>query len=101
MQQTSVRRLKAARYLFACGSGRDNNPPNDAPIDRRDPYKDLIYRVELWNATGSAVDRLLALARHPSIGYAAYFATTREFPERLITLRGPSGIMSRWNFAGM
>jgi hypothetical protein len=32
----------------------------------------------------------------PSIGYAAYYAATREHPNRQITLRHKNSIISRW-----
>jgi len=46
------------------------------------------------------VEQVLAVTANGSIGYAAYFAATREFPHRYITLRHKTGIISRWNGPG-
>ena len=57
---------------------------------------ELPYKVELWNRNGSSVDLILAVTASASIGYAAYFAATREHPDRQITLRHKNSIISRW-----
>jgi hypothetical protein len=61
--------------------------------------EDLPYKVELWNAARTAVEQVLAVTANGSIGYAAYFAATREHPDRYITLRHKNRIVSRWNEA--
>jgi hypothetical protein len=61
--------------------------------------EDLPYKVELWDETRSYVEQVLAVTANGSIGYAAYYAATREHPERYITLRHKSRIVSRWNEA--
>ena len=33
------------------------------------------------------VEQVLAVTSRSSIGYAAYYAATREYPDRLVTLR--------------
>jgi hypothetical protein len=48
---------------------------------------DLVYRVELWNAENTAVERVLAVASSVSIGFAAYHAALQDYPERHITYR--------------
>lgn len=58
---------------------------------------DLPYRVELWNPEKTSVDLVLAVTANASIGYAAYFAATRDYPERHVTLRFRDTILSRWN----
>jgi hypothetical protein len=63
------------------------------PIER----EDLPYRVELWDEGRTAVEQVLAVTANGSIGYAAYYAATREFPHRYITLRHKNRIVSRWN----
>jgi len=40
---------------------------------------------------------VLAVTANGSIGYAAYYAATREFPDRYVTLRHKNSIVSRWN----
>ena len=45
------------------------------------------------------VEQVLAITANGSIGYAAYYAATREHPDRYITLRHKNRIVSRWNEA--
>jgi hypothetical protein len=59
--------------------------------------EDLPYKVELWNPERTAVEQVLAITAHGSIGFAAYYAATREFPDRCITLRHNNNVVSRWN----
>jgi len=79
--------------------GQDD--PDDSPPTASDrataPHDDLPYRVELWNGARSAVEQVLAVTAHSSIGYAAYHAATREYPDRYVTLRHRNRILSRWN----
>ena len=59
--------------------------------------EDLPYKVELWDAAKQAVEQVLAVTSSSSIGYAAYYAATKEFPDRYVTFRHKGGVMSRWN----
>jgi hypothetical protein len=61
------------------------------------PREDLPYRVELWDEAKVSVEQVLAVTANASIGYAAYYAATREHPMRYITLRHKGGVISRWN----
>jgi hypothetical protein len=61
------------------------NPKND----------DLPYRIELWDAHREAVETVLAVTAHSSIGYAAYYAALKEYPDRLVTLRHKSRTIAR------
>lgn len=81
-------------------------PPDD-PTDEDDrtasPYEefpgdreDLPYKVEVWDAAGKYIEQVVAVSVSPAIGYAAYFAATREFPGRAITLRHKASVISRW-----
>lgn len=72
------------------GEGTSSAPD---PAER----EDLHYKVELWDATKAVVEQVLAVAASASIGFAAFYGATREFPDRYITLRHKSGIISRWN----
>jgi hypothetical protein len=58
---------------------------------------DLPYRIELWDVTARAIESIVALTASPTIGYAAYYAATREHPGRIITLRHDGRIVSRWS----
>jgi hypothetical protein len=59
--------------------------------------EDLPYKVELWDAAKQSVEQTLAITASASIGFAAYHAATREYPDRYITLRHKNSIVSRWN----
>jgi hypothetical protein len=72
------------------GEGTSSAPD---PVER----EDLPYKVELWDAAKAAVEQVLAVTASASIGFAAFYGATREFPDRYITLRHKSGIISRWN----
>jgi hypothetical protein len=87
-------------HPFAMAQGRndpDETPP-DAGSDRSTtPRDDLPYRVELWNEDRTNVEQVLAVTAHSSIGYAAYHAATREYPDLYVTLRHRNRVLSRWN----
>jgi hypothetical protein len=60
-------------------------------------FEDLPYKVELWNQAKTRVEQVLAVTASGSIGYAAYHAAAKEFPDRYITLRHKDNIVNRWN----
>jgi hypothetical protein len=76
--------------------------PGSRGWGRQQPYEheDLSYKVEVWNAAKTAVEVIVAMTVSASIGYAAYYAATREFSDRYITLRHKNSIISRWNGPG-
>lgn len=57
---------------------------------------DLPYKVEVWAADGRTVEQVVAVSLSSAIGYAAYYAATREFSGRTVTLRHKGRVMSRW-----
>lgn len=57
---------------------------------------DLPYKVEVWDETGKFVEQVVAVSVSPAIGYAAFYAATREYPGRAITLRHRASVISRW-----
>jgi len=59
--------------------------------------EDLPYRIELWDEAKRSVEQVLAVTANGSIGYAAFYAATREHPGRYVTLRHKNSIVSRWN----
>ena len=75
------------------GDGQ-RKPTLDPPAAARE---DLPYRVELWDPSKRPVDQVLAVTASGSIGYAAFYGATREYPDRYITLRHKNSIISRWN----
>ena len=75
---------------------RDGDPSGPLPFGRNPAQReDLPYRVELWSVERKSVEQILAITASPTIGYAAYFAASREFPDRLITLRHKNEIINR------
>jgi hypothetical protein len=68
-------------------------PPRPVPADR----EDLPYKVEIWNEAGASVEQVVAITANASIGYAAYYAATREYPDRHITLRHKNSVVARWS----
>lgn len=74
------------------GESAESEAPSSSP--RRE---DLPYKVELWDPSKSTVEQVLAVTRNGSIGYAAYYEATRQFPNRYITLRHNGRILSRFN----
>jgi hypothetical protein len=57
----------------------------------------LPYKIEIWNEAGAAVEQIVAVTANASIGYAAYHAATREFPDPRITLRHKNSMVARWS----
>jgi hypothetical protein len=88
----------AAIYRFSTADDNDGGRAGARP-DRPDPFQheDLPYKVELWDAAKSTVELVLAVTASGSIGYAAYHAATREFPDRFIVLRHKDAVLARWN----
>src|SRR5689334_15953382 len=93
----------APLYPFSLASGSDPGDGSQAPghSNRTAPRReDLPYKVELWDEGRNSVEQVLAVTANGSIGYAAYYAATREYPSRYITLRHENRIVSRWNAPG-
>ncbi|HXR95971.1 MAG TPA: hypothetical protein VN718_08830 [Rhizomicrobium sp.] len=59
--------------------------------------EDLPYRVEVWSEDYRSVEQTLAMTANGSIGYAAYYEATREYPDRYVVLRHKNRIVARWN----
>jgi hypothetical protein len=80
-------------------AGDEDDPGSDRPSYVPVPLErdDLPYKVELWDEAKSSVEQVLAVTASGSIGFAAYYAATREFPDRYVTLRHKNSIISRWN----
>jgi hypothetical protein len=76
------------------GNNRPGRRPSSPVPTERD---DLPYKVEIWDDAGAAVEQVVAVTANASIGYAAYYAATREFPDRRITLRHKNSVVARWN----
>jgi hypothetical protein len=70
-----------------------SDPSQPVPADR----EDLPYKVELWNEAGTSVEQVVAITANAGIGYAAYYAAAREYPDRHITLRHKNTVVARWS----
>ena len=70
-----------------------STPSRPMPADR----EDLPYKLEIWNEAGASVEQVVAVTANASIGYAAYYAATREYPDRHITLRHKNSVVARWS----
>ena len=88
-----------ASYRF--GSGSDPEEDGSQKVKRTDrskpSHEDLPYKVELWDVDKKSVEQVLAVTASGSIGYAAYYAAAREYPDRYVTLRHKNGIVARSN----
>ena len=83
--------------LVAGGDPEDGDPGRQPSRPIPGAREDLPYKVEIWNEAGAAVEHVVAVTANASIGYAAYYAATREFPDRHITLRHKSSVVARWS----
>jgi hypothetical protein len=95
-----VRDPLPAGLLYRLRPEEDNDEHGSAaPSSRPDPIEreDLPYKIELWDAGKNSVEQVLAVTASGSIGYAAFYGATREYPDRYITLRHKTSIISRWN----
>jgi hypothetical protein len=72
-------------------------PPPSVPGSDPVEHEDLPYRVELWDPAKNGVEQVLAVTANSSIGYAAYYAATRDYANRYITLRHKGAVLIRWN----
>jgi len=89
---------RPASWILGSGDNPDDASSKAAPFGRASAAReDLPYRVELWDEAKQSVEQVLAVTANGSIGYAAFYAATREYPNRYITLRHKNGIVSRWN----
>ena len=80
------------------GEGRQTKPLDDSR--RPAAHEDLPYKVELWDADKNSVEQVLAVTANGSIGYAAYYAAVREYPDRYVSLRHKGSIIARSNGPG-
>jgi hypothetical protein len=99
----TVRQIPSTGRPYAYGFAPEGDPEEDearrvARLDRTAAAREeLPYKVELWDEAKKNVEQVLAMTANGSIGYAAYYAATREYPHRYITLRHKNSIISRWN----
>ena len=89
---------RVSPYRLASGSDPEDGAPKPVRSARASTIReDLPYIIELWDAAKTGVEQVLAVTAHGSIGYAAYYAATREYPDRYITLRHRNRTVARSN----
>jgi hypothetical protein len=94
---TSTAALERSYRLYP-GDSPEDDPPDPERVGRITPKReDLPYKIELWDRAKLNVDQVLAVTSNGSIGYAAFYAATREYPDRYVTLRHKNSVVSRWN----
>ena len=89
--------LAVSRLSPASDEGSSGRKP--APLRSLSPTErdDLPYKVEIWDDAKESVEQVVAVTASAAIGYAAYYAATKEFPLRYITLRFKNRVVTRWN----
>jgi hypothetical protein len=88
----------AGIYIFGPANESGDGPGRRSRLGRVPAAaEDLSYRVELWDAERKSVEQVLATTATASIGYAAYYAATREYPDRYITLRQKNRTIAKWD----
>lgn len=87
----------ALRLHPAGGPPDDRSSPERAIGKFQAEQEELPYKVELWDEAKQGVEQVLAVTSSGSIGYAAFYAATREFVDRYVTLRHKNQVLSRWN----
>ena len=99
LSSASLQIVRRTSYRLASG-----NDPADDGLGRtkrahrsKPAHEDLPYKVELWDIDKKIVEQVLAVTASGSIGYAAYYAAAREYPDRYVTLRHKNGIVARYN----
>jgi hypothetical protein len=97
----SPRGALSLRVLLAPSGGPEDGERSDgAPDSLANTGDDLPYKVEVWDEGSRSVEQTLAITANGSIGYAAYYEATKEFPTRYITLRHKNRVVARWNPPG-
>ena len=85
-------------YRLSSESDPEDDQRKPARSDRPTAGReDLPYRVELWDDAKERVELVMEVTACGSSGYAAYYAATREYPQRYVTLRHKNRTVARWN----
>ena len=62
--------------------------------------EDLQYRIELWDATGTVLDRVLGVLSDGTVAYAAFYAAANAYPSGVIVLSQKGRVLIQWNRNG-
>jgi hypothetical protein len=91
----------AYRYRLAPEYDPEDEAPKSTRFDRpKAAREELPYKVELWDEEKKVVEQVLAVTANGSIGYAAFYAATREYPDRYVTLRHNNRTVARSGGSG-
>ena len=78
-------------------SGGDNGATNGVPPPgATEASNALLYRIELWDGSGTTFKRLLAVTASAATGYGAYYAAASEYPEGMIILSHRGRVLMQW-----
>jgi hypothetical protein len=101
---SNYRAMSAAQNVFpirlwrlASSSDAENTERSGDTSRSITEHEGLPYTVEMLDHSGAFVDQVLAATKSASIGFAAYYAAVKEFPDRKITLRQTNSVVARWN----
>jgi hypothetical protein len=93
---TNTGLAQAHRYRLAAENDPEDETQRSPRFDRpKAAREELPYKVELWDEAKTAVEQILAVTANGSIGYAAYYAALREYPDRYVTLRHNNRTIAR------
>jgi hypothetical protein len=90
-------KFRPVAYFGQEGGSNDDPRPDRQSGKLPESGEELPYVVEVWDDKGGMVEQTLAITANGSIGYAAYYEATREFPAHYVTLRHKNRIVARWN----
>jgi hypothetical protein len=99
LSSASHQRLQPNPYKLAPSSDPDDDASGRAKRAERTKaaHEELPFVVELWSVNKKSIEQVLAVTARGSIGYAAYYAAVREYPDRYVTLRHKDGIVAQSN----
>src|SRR6185437_5127338 len=95
--------LRAAeRYEKLAGQKALPMAPEFTPAPKRAlPLQVLApYRLQMWDQSGSRVEKILAESPDSRAAYDAYFEAARAFPMRHLTLIQNERVLARWHPPG-
>jgi hypothetical protein len=84
-------------YFGAAGEppGDEDGQPHGGGVDAGSEV--LPYRVEVWDDAGGSVEHVVALLRNRSVGWAAFYAATEQYPDRVVIYRDQFSELARWD----
>lgn len=57
------------------------------PVEKVDPLKELVFRVEEWSSGGRSLNQLMAATMHANIGRVGFEEAVKARPGRVVILR--------------